>query len=279
MQKRVFQGISVATATILAASFRAVRADGAPLSSHVEEGRIAFVGGSRGDHSIALSASDEDRVRAHWEGYVEANGGRPAPRRVLVLGAPGSGKTMLARRIAAGLPRPSGQDAVDLGWIFVGAGIADGDTVQPRLTAAPFRAPHHTVSEAGLVGGGPERVRPGEASLAHAGCLYLDELPEFSRRAVDALAATLREGEHAVRRRGGFVVRIPARPAAVVASANVCPCGWRGTACACSAEALASYTTRLVDFCERLGIKEIVALQPFEASQFLSARAAAGGAS
>ncbi len=130
------------------------------------------------------------------------------PRAVLIVGAPGTGKLAAARSMAASLPVPtvSVQDEVLALYSAAGLWISD-----PRV---PFRAPHHTVSEAGLLGGG-ERVRPGEVSLAHGGCLLLDEVAEFRREALRQLARVVREGEVRITR-SGRVVRMPAKPALVI---------------------------------------------------------------
>lgn len=191
--------------------------------------------------------------------------GQGAGRRVLLVGPPGSGKIALARRMAAALPAPDHRTAVERAGILDAAYASSNEPMDERMLAA-FRAPHHTVSEAGLVGGGGTRVRPGEASLAHGGCLVLDEIAEFRRSAIEALGYALRNGV-ARHIRGGHEVVFPARPALVVACANVCPCGRRGTeggiarlACTCSPESLARWSARLVEFCDALGITEIVAL-------------------
>jgi magnesium chelatase family protein len=155
-----------------------------------------------------------------------------------MVGPPGSGKTMLARRMPGILPPPSFEEALEVTQVHSAAGVGDG-----RLaTARPFRAPHHTISAQGLVGGG-STPRPGEVTLAHRGVLFLDELPEFARAAVDALRQPLEEG-HVEIMRGQRTLRFPAN-AIVVAACNRCPCARPPDRCSCTAVELARYMRRL----------------------------------
>jgi magnesium chelatase family protein len=139
--------------------------------------------------------------------------------RVLFVGPPGAGLLMLARRLATEAPALQGSAVLDVARIHGRAGILNA----PFTLCPPFRAPHHTVSEAGLIGGG-ENVRPGEVSLAHRGVLVLDELTEFRRGTLQALASTLREKSATFARRRS-IVRMPAEPLAVVGTATLCPPG------------------------------------------------------
>jgi magnesium chelatase family protein len=157
---------------------------------------------------------------------------------LLMIGPPGAGKTMLARRLPGVLPPPSFEEALEITQLHSAAGIGDGRLACER----PFRAPHHTISAQGLVGGGP-RPRPGEITLAHRGVLFLDELPEFARAAVDALRQPLEDGRVTIMR-GQRALDFPAN-AMVVAACNRCPCARAPDHCSCTAGELARYMRRL----------------------------------
>jgi magnesium chelatase family protein len=162
---------------------------------------------------------------------------------LLMCGAPGSGKTMLARRLPALLPPLDFDEALAVTRIHSAAGrIPAGMAV---ISQRPFRAPHHTASSAGLLGGGNPPA-PGEVSLAHSGVLFLDELPEFDRRSLEALRQVLEE-HCVVIARARASCSFPAR-FQLVAAANPCPCGWHASGvrdCRCDDAALARYTSRI----------------------------------
>jgi len=161
----------------------------------------------------------------------------------LMIGAPGAGKTMMARRVAGILPELTFDEALEATAIHSVAGLLPPGT--RLLSARPFRAPHHTISEVALVGGG-QHPRPGEISLAHHGVLFLDEMPEFNRRALEVLRQPLEEGCVRIARAARTAV-FPAR-FMLIGAMNPCPCGYAGDRhrpCRCSPLQVARYAGRL----------------------------------
>ena len=162
---------------------------------------------------------------------------------LLLIGSPGAGKSMLAKRLPSILPELSRPEALETSGIWSVAGLTDPR--HPLLTQRPFRSPHHPTSAAALAGGGP-LMRPGEISLAHNGVLFLDELPEFHRDVLEALRQPLEDGIVTVARAGG-TLRLPAQ-FQLVCAMNPCKCGWRGHPsgkCTCSDKEVEKYVQKI----------------------------------
>ena len=162
---------------------------------------------------------------------------------LLLIGSPGAGKSMLAKRLPSILPDMSRSEALSVSGIWSVAGLTDPK--RPLLTRRPFRSPHHTASASALSGGGPN-LRPGEISLAHNGVLFLDELPEFHRDVLEAMRQPLEDGEVTVARAGG-TLHLPAR-FQLVCAMNPCRCGWRGHPsgkCTCSPREVEKYVEKI----------------------------------
>ena len=162
---------------------------------------------------------------------------------VMLQGPPGAGKTLLARAMPRLLPPLTVSEALEVTKLYSVAGMLGRD--RPLANVRPFRSPHHTVSHAGLVGGG-SHIRPGEVSLAHRGVLFLDEFPEFSGAALESLREPLESGLVTITRARGSVT-FPAR-FLLVAAMNPCPCGYYGDSkrtCSCAESAVSRYQRRI----------------------------------
>jgi len=210
-----------------------------------------------GDSSIAPVIVDPDTlfesVASYPVDFNDVRGQEQAKRalevaaagghNVLMIGPPGSGKTMLAKRLPTILPNLSLEEALDTTKIYSVAGRLPSRT--PVLPARPFRSPHHTVSDAGLIGGG-QIPRPGEVSLAHKGVLFLDELPEFRKNVLEVLRQPMEDGQVTITR-SKISLTYPAN-FILVAAMNPCPCGYYGhpsRECRCTAVQVQKYLSHI----------------------------------
>jgi len=215
---------------------------------------VEFLGARQTIAPLCLDTRDLFRKNRHYDiDFSEIKGQKQALRaleiaaagnhNVLMIGPPGSGKSMLAKRLPTILPDLSFEEAIEVTKIFSVAGmLGSGETLK---AARPFRSPHHTISDVGLVGGG-QLPHPGEISLAHLGVLFLDELPEFKRNALEALRQPLEEGTISITR-STVTAAFPAQ-FMLVAAMNPCPCGYFGDrvhSCRCSPSQIRSYQTKI----------------------------------
>ena len=194
-----------------------------------------------------------DRLSHYEDDFVDVKGQDYAKRalviaasgahNVLMIGPPGTGKTLLARRLATIMPSLTPAESLETTRIYSAMGLLKAG--EPLMAVRPFRHPHHSVSDAGLVGGG-STPQPGEISLAHKGILFLDELPEFNRKTLEVLRQPLEEGQVTISR----ALRSTTFPAefVLVAAMNPCPCGYRSDprrACTCSPPQVEKYLSRI----------------------------------
>ena len=202
---------------------------------------------------------------------------------VLMIGSPGSGKSMIAKRIPTILPEPTLDEFLEILGIHSAAGVSLAE--EGRFFSRPFRSPHHTISDVGLIGGGSV-PGPGEISLAHNGVLFLDEFPEFKRSALEVMRQPLEDGEVSISRASGKIT-LPSR-FMLVAAMNPCPCGYLGDKtrrCRCSPVQIQRYRSRLsgplldrIDIhveAPALSVEELRAAAPGESSAVMRERISA----
>ncbi|GLX68466.1 YifB family Mg chelatase-like AAA ATPase [Paenibacillus glycanilyticus] len=214
---------------------------------------IRFDAASSRDYSLSAAETEHSD---DFGDYSDVFGQHQAKRALLIAasgkhnilfaGPPGTGKTMMIRRLPGILPPLSEEEALEVTKIYSAAGKLSTDA-KGLIRMAPFRAPHHTISAGGLIGGGSV-PKPGEVTLAHYGVLYLDELPEFSRTVLEVLRQPLEDGIVTIAR-SRAVFHFPAKLMLAV-SFNPCPCGYAGheTAekrCTCSSSAIAKYRSKM----------------------------------
>ena len=230
------EGIEVLAVDSLEQAVRLLRGTEQIHAHHVD--RVALF---QEEHGLTFDLCDvkgQENMKRALE--VAAAGGH----NLIMVGPPGSGKTMIAKRLPSILPPMTFDEALETTKIHSVAGVLSSDT--PLITSRPFRSPHHTISDAALVGGGMGVARPGEISLAHHGVLFLDELPEFARNALEVLRQPLEDNQITISRTK-LSLTFPCN-FMLVASMNPCPCGNFGNPnadCTCSPTQIQRYMSKI----------------------------------